>query len=91
MMSRNAPVLDVQNIRKVFSVGGMMSQREVVALDDISFRLQGDQAQLLTIVGESGSGKTTLARCILGLTDPSAGAVRTSIPARCSPTATPPP
>ena len=69
-------MLDVQNIRKVFSVGGMMSQREVVALDDISFRLQGDQAQLLTIVGESGSGKTTLARCILGLTDPSAGAVR---------------
>jgi peptide/nickel transport system ATP-binding protein len=77
MMSTNAPLLDVQRIRKVFTASaGLMSRREVVAVDDLSFRLQDDQAKLLTIVGESGSGKTTLARCILGLTNPTSGEIQ---------------
>ncbi|MCB0184459.1 MAG: ABC transporter ATP-binding protein, partial [Caldilineaceae bacterium] len=72
-----APLLEVQQVRKVFSgAGGMMSTQEVLALDDVSLVLQGDQAKLLTIVGESGSGKSTLARCILGLTPISGGSIR---------------
>ncbi len=73
----SAPLLDVQHVRKLFSgAGGMMSSQEVLALDDVSLLLQGDQAKLLTIVGESGSGKSTLARCILGLTPISGGSIR---------------
>ncbi|MEZ4730982.1 MAG: ABC transporter ATP-binding protein [Caldilineaceae bacterium] len=72
-----APLLEVQQVRKVFSgAGGLIATQDVVALDDVSLLLQGDQARLLTIVGESGSGKSTLARCILGLTPITAGSIR---------------
>lgn len=72
-----APLLAVQGVRKVYSgAGGLLSTHEVVALDDVSLALQGDEAKLITIVGESGSGKSTLARCILGLTPITAGSVR---------------
>lgn len=73
----SSPLLEIQQVRKVYSgAGGLLSTQEVVALDDVSFALQGDQAKLLTIVGESGSGKSTLARCILGLTPITDGAIR---------------
>lgn len=73
----SAPLLEIQQVRKVYSgAGGLLSTHEVIALDDVSLALQGDQAKLLTIVGESGSGKSTLARCILGLTPVSDGSIR---------------
>lgn len=73
----SAPLIEIQQVRKVYSgAGGLLSTQDVVALDDVSFALQGDQAKLLTIVGESGSGKSTLARCMLGLTPITDGAIR---------------
>ena len=75
--SNGAPLLEVAHVRKVFSnTGGLLSAQDVVALDDVSLMLQGDEAKLLTIVGESGSGKSTLARCILGLTPITEGSIR---------------
>ncbi|MEU5398271.1 ABC transporter ATP-binding protein [Streptomyces sp. NPDC005963] len=61
----------------------------VLELDDVSFTYRGrtapvvqnialtvEQGQSLALVGESGAGKTTLLRLLLGLTSPTAGAVR---------------
>src|SRR5947199_8496816 len=76
-MGDSQPMLEVQNLTKVFdAAGGMFTRRSVTAVDNVSFSLPGDKPTLLTIVGESGSGKTTLARTLLGLTPPTSGAIR---------------
>ena len=53
-------------------VGLRTEQRAVV--EEVSFSIESGET--LGLVGESGSGKTTLARMILGLIEPSRGAVR---------------
>jgi ABC-type polysaccharide/polyol phosphate transport system ATPase subunit len=58
-------------------VGGRIRQvgqrKELVAVDDVSFRLEaGDR---LGLVGHNGSGKTTLLRILAGILQPSSGTV----------------
>ena len=53
-------------------IGLRTEQRAVV--EDASLTIESGET--LGLVGESGSGKTTLARMILGLVEPSRGAVR---------------
>jgi peptide/nickel transport system ATP-binding protein len=50
------------------------TERIVHALDGVSLELAADET--LAVVGESGCGKTTLARLIVGLVEPTAGAIR---------------
>lgn len=68
-------LLDVRNVSKRFTMGGLFGRKTVDAVVDASFSLSAEDPEIFTIIGESGSGKTTLARMILGLEDPSAGEI----------------
>ncbi|GLY73517.1 ABC transporter ATP-binding protein [Actinoallomurus iriomotensis] len=67
----NAPVLEVKDLVKHYPIrrGG----RSVRAVDGVS--LSVGPGEVLGLVGESGSGKSTIGRCVLRLTEPTAGSV----------------
>jgi ABC-type oligopeptide transport system ATPase subunit len=69
-------LLDVRDVSKHFTMGGLFGRKQVDAVMDASFSLAVEKPEIFTIIGESGSGKTTLARMILGLEDPSSGEIR---------------
>jgi peptide/nickel transport system ATP-binding protein len=69
-------LLAVQDVGKVYAMGGLFGRNLVQAVADVSFTLSADRPEIFTIIGESGSGKTTLARMILHLVTPSKGSIR---------------
>ena len=69
-------ILEVRHLRKTFPIKKTFTgkvTRELVAVDDISFKLM--PGETLGIVGESGCGKTTAGRAILKLHQPTAGQI----------------
>lgn len=64
------PILNVENLTKVFSRQG---QADVTAVNGISFHLF--PGECLAIIGESGSGKTTAVSMISRLVDVSSGRI----------------
>jgi oligopeptide/dipeptide ABC transporter ATP-binding protein len=66
-------LLEARAVTKVFG-GGLRGPR-MTAVEDFSLAIAGEPPSITALVGESGSGKTTLARLLLGLIDPSEGAV----------------
>jgi oligopeptide/dipeptide ABC transporter ATP-binding protein len=74
-----APVLELEDVRKHFPVGGGWFGRGgaiVKAVDGVSLSLA--RGETLALVGESGCGKSTLGRMALRLIEPSAGRVMVS-------------
>jgi peptide/nickel transport system ATP-binding protein len=71
-----APLLAVDAVSRHYTRGSLLAREHFAAVDQVSFSLEADRAEIFTIVGESGSGKTTLARMILGMVAPSGGAIR---------------
>jgi oligopeptide/dipeptide ABC transporter ATP-binding protein len=65
-------MLTVEHLHKQFPIAG--SRRVVSAINDVSFSIA--PGETLGLVGESGSGKTTVGRIIVGLIEPTSGAVR---------------
>ncbi len=61
------PLLRFENVRKDYG--------SVTALHPLSFTLQGDTPQIISIVGQSGSGKSTMGSIMLGFNPPSQGQV----------------
>ena len=59
-------MLEIKNLSKTYD-------NKVLALDDVSFRVE--PGQFLAVIGLSGSGKSTLLRCINRLIDPTAGQI----------------
>ena len=69
-------ILEVRHLRKCFPLKKTFTgkvTRELVAVDDVSFKLKSGET--LGIVGESGCGKTTTGRAILKLHEPSGGQI----------------
>ncbi|MFJ7148563.1 dipeptide ABC transporter ATP-binding protein [Streptomyces sp. NPDC100445] len=63
-------VLEATGVRREFGRG----RKAFAAVDDISLTVR--RGETLGVVGESGSGKTTLGRMLVGLLEPTAGAIR---------------
>ncbi|MCG8511815.1 MAG: ATP-binding cassette domain-containing protein [Rhodospirillales bacterium] len=74
----DSPLLEAQDLVKIFSVGGTglfrKDTRRIHAVNGISIRLE--KGETLALVGESGCGKTTLARTIGLMLEPDEGAIR---------------
>ncbi len=67
-------LLEVKNLRRVFSVRGEDgAAEELVAVDDVNFSVPTNGS--VAVVGESGSGKTTVARIVAGLETATSGSV----------------
>jgi peptide/nickel transport system ATP-binding protein len=72
----NAPLLQVNDLKKYFPVRGPLFSRKaswVYAVDGVSFEI--GRGETLSLVGESGCGKSTVGRAILRLFDITAGQV----------------
>ncbi len=71
------PLLQVDDLHVRFPIagGGLLGGRRLLhAVNGISFSLE--KGECLSIVGESGCGKSTTALSILGLQEPTEGAIR---------------
>src|SRR5210317_486810 len=74
--SRNATILQVEDLKKYFPVRRGFFQRIaswVRAVENVSFMIKGGKT--LGLVGESGCGKTTVARLILKLLEADEGKI----------------
>lgn len=85
----NDPVIQVKNLRKIFSlqrsevsrktlkVGSVINSSQdhsLLVLDDLSFSVS--QGETVGIIGSNGSGKTTLLKIISGIYIPTSGDVK---------------
>lgn len=69
-------LLEIQNVSKIFRIGGMLMGKKLVANDDISLSIDAGKPVILSIVGESGCGKSTLCKMILRLYKPDKGDIK---------------
>ncbi|MBE6934300.1 MAG: energy-coupling factor transporter ATPase [Ruminococcaceae bacterium] len=65
-----SPILEVQNLTHIYSVG---TPFEHTALEDVSFSVK--RGEFVGIIGHTGSGKSTLMQHLNGLLKPTAGHV----------------
>lgn len=67
------PLLEVEHLVKVFTIGSLLSRLRIRAVDDVSFYIR--PGEIFTLAGESGCGKTTIARILLGFEEPTQGTI----------------
>jgi oligopeptide transport system ATP-binding protein len=74
-MSSSAPLIELQNLKKYFPVGGgfLQKRKQLRAVDDVSLCIEKGEA--LGLVGESGCGKSTIGRTMVRLYEPTGGKI----------------
>ena len=65
-------ILELRNATKIYS-SGLINKRVTVALDQVTFAIEGENPMITAIAGESGSGKTTMGMLMLGFLEPTEG------------------
>jgi len=74
MKDPNKVIIQLEHISKTFRTSASLfkgDQKEVIALNDVSFKIF--KGEIFGLVGESGSGKTTTGRLIVKLEEPDDG------------------
>lgn len=69
-MSKNTPLVEVNDLRKFFNLGG---GNILKAVNEVSFSI--GRGETVGVVGESGCGKSTAGRTIMRLYEPTSGSV----------------
>lgn len=75
-MPTSEALLDANKLSKIFEIRQGFSSQDFHAVDEATFRLQGNSPEIFSVAGESGSGKSTLAKMVLGMHAPSLGTLR---------------
>ena len=70
----SAPLLEVDDVSRQFSLPGFWSKKTLHAVDDVSFAI--GRREIVALVGESGSGKSTIARLLTLVYAPDSGEIR---------------
>jgi peptide/nickel transport system ATP-binding protein len=70
----SAPLLEVDDVSRQFSLPGFWSKKMLHAVDDVSFAI--GRREIVALVGESGSGKSTIARLLTLVYAPDSGEIR---------------
>jgi peptide/nickel transport system ATP-binding protein len=68
-------IIEARNIRKIFSLGGIIRRKYITAVEDFNLSVEEETPKNVTLAGESGSGKTTIANLLLGFIKPTYGEV----------------
>ncbi|MCJ7541049.1 MAG: ATP-binding cassette domain-containing protein [Desulfobacterales bacterium] len=74
MKDPNKVIIQLEHISKTFRTSASLfkgGQKEIIALNDVSFKIF--KGEIFGLVGESGSGKTTTGRLIVKLEEPDDG------------------
>jgi len=66
-------MLQINNLRKTFPGSKKEKEKRVVAVNDVSLKVE--PGELFTLLGPSGCGKTTTLRCVAGLEHPDHGTI----------------
>ncbi|MDI6618494.1 MAG: ABC transporter ATP-binding protein [Clostridiales bacterium] len=66
-------LLEIKNVSKIFRIGGILSGKKLVAVDNVSLNIDSGKPVILSIVGESGCGKSTMCKMILRMYKPDMG------------------
>ncbi len=71
----NEVVLEARGITKTFRISGgfMQASRQLHAVNGVDLKIH--RGDVMALVGESGCGKTTLAKMLMGLLEPTSGAL----------------
>ena len=76
MPKLSEPLLQIEDLSKIYHIRQGFASQEFHAVDKASIVIDSDKPEIFAVVGESGSGKTTLAKMVLGMEVASQGTLR---------------